>query len=89
MQKTQEMWVQSPGREDALEEGMATCSSILAWKIPQTEEPDGLQSDMTEHTHLIHNTVLRILLLLFIPLFSENETNSKLINELSILSFFV
>ena len=37
-----EMQVQSPGQEDPLEEGMATHSSILAWKIPWTEEPDGL-----------------------------------------------
>ena len=40
----QEIWVQSLGQEDPLEEGMATHSSILAWKIPQTEEPGGLQS---------------------------------------------
>ena len=39
----QETWVQSLGWEDALEEGMATHSSILAWGIPWTEEPDGLQ----------------------------------------------
>ena len=32
------------GWEDPLEEDMATCSSILAWKIPGTEEPGGLQS---------------------------------------------
>ena len=44
MQETQEMWVQSLGWEDPLEEEMATHSSILAWKIPWTEEPDGLQS---------------------------------------------
>ena len=37
------MWVQSLGREDPLEESMATYSSILAWKIPWTEEPGGLQ----------------------------------------------
>ena len=37
-------WVRSLSREDPLEEGMATHSSILAWKIPQTEEPGGLQS---------------------------------------------
>ena len=42
--KRREMWVQSLGREDSLEEGMATLSSILAWKIPWTEEPGGLQS---------------------------------------------
>ena len=41
---TQETWVQSLGREDPLEKGMATHSSILAWRIPWTEEPGGLQS---------------------------------------------
>ena len=35
------MRVQSPGGEDTLEEGMATLSSILAWRIPSTEEPGG------------------------------------------------
>ena len=38
------MWVQLLGQEDPLEEEMATHSSILAWKIPWTEEPGGLQS---------------------------------------------
>ena len=42
MQETQEMQVQSLGREDPLEEGMATHSSILAWEIPYTEKPGGL-----------------------------------------------
>ena len=40
----QETWVQSLGQEDLLEKEMATHSSILAWKIPWTEEPDRLQS---------------------------------------------
>ena len=44
MQETQETQVWSPGGEDPLEEGMATHSSILAWTIPWTEEPGGLQS---------------------------------------------
>ena len=44
MQETQETWVQSLGQEDPLEEGMTTQSNILAWRIPWTEEPDGLQS---------------------------------------------
>ena len=44
MQETQEMQVQFLGQEDPLEEEMATHSSILAWRIPQTEEPGGLQS---------------------------------------------
>ena len=39
-----ETWVRSLGREDPLEEGMATHSSILAWRIPRKEEPGGLQS---------------------------------------------
>ena len=39
-----ETWVQSLGREDPLEKGMATHSSILAWRISWTEEPGGLQS---------------------------------------------
>ena len=40
----QELWVQSPGQEDTQEKEMATHSTILAWKTPWTEEPDGLQS---------------------------------------------
>ena len=38
------MWVQSLGQEDLLEKELATHSSILAWEIPWTEEPGGLQS---------------------------------------------
>ena len=40
----QEMWVQSLCWEDPLEKKMATRSSVLAWKVPWTEEPGGLQS---------------------------------------------
>ena len=39
----QETWVPSLGWEDLLEKGMSTHSIILAWRIPWTEEPDGLQ----------------------------------------------
>ena len=51
----QETWVPPLGWENPLEEDMATRSSILAWRIPWTEEPGGLQSmgckgDMTEAT---------------------------------------
>jgi len=59
----QETWAQFLGQEDPLEEGMATHSSILAWRIPWTEEPGGLQSmgsqrvrnEATEHAcrHLL------------------------------------
>ena len=44
VQEMQKMWVWSSGREDPLEEGVATHSSILAWIIPWTEEPGRLQS---------------------------------------------
>ena len=44
MQETQALWVRSLGREDPLEKGMATHSSILAWRIPGTGEPGGLPS---------------------------------------------
>ena len=55
MQETQETWVQSLGQEDPLEEGMATHLSILAWRIPWTEEPHRTlrgrrESDTTKHT---------------------------------------
>ena len=40
----QETWIQSLGREDTLEKGMVTHSSILAWKTPWTEEPGDIQS---------------------------------------------
>ena len=40
----QETWVRSLGREDPLEKGMETHSSILAWRIPWTEEPGGLHT---------------------------------------------
>ena len=42
----QETWVQSLGQEDPLEGGMVTHSSILAWRIPWTEEPGELQSTL-------------------------------------------
>ena len=61
------MWetrVQSLGQEDTLEKEMVTHSSIVAWKIPRTEEPGGLQSmgrkesDMTERLSMHTGTQL-------------------------------
>ena len=55
-----ETWAQSLGWEDPLDKGMATHSSVLAWRFPQTEEPGGQQSmglqesDMTEPLTLTH-----------------------------------
>ena len=62
MQETKETRVQSLGQEDPLQKEMATHSSILAWKIPWTEETGGLQSlgskrvghdQATEHTYTL------------------------------------
>ena len=44
VQEMQGKWVQALGQKGPLEEGMATCPSILAWTIPRTEEPGGPQS---------------------------------------------
>ena len=59
-----ETWVQSLGPEDLVENGMATHSNILPWKIPWTEEPGSpwgfKELDMTKEltlSHLIHNKV--------------------------------
>ena len=57
MQEMQEIWVPSVGWEDLLEKEIATCSSILAWKIPGQRSPAGCspwghkELDMTEHTY--------------------------------------
>ena len=61
-----EMVVRSLGREDPLEKEMAIHSSILAWRIPWTEEPGGLQSmgsqTATEETHIFTVSILSIIL---------------------------
>ena len=63
------MWVQCLGGEDPLEEGMATHSSIVAWRILWTEEPGGLQpkgckesvmTEGTEHTRKNDKNVLAL-----------------------------
>ena len=75
---TQETWVGSLGQEDPLEKGMATHSSILAWRVPWTEEPGRLQlqghkeSDTTERLHFhLYSSLFHSLR----P--SSNITNSK------------
>ena len=52
VQETQETWVQSLGWGEPLEKEMATHSSILAWEIPWTEEPGGLQSMRSQEVGL-------------------------------------
>ena len=64
MQEKQEMWVQFLGWEHTLEKGMATHSSIIAWRILWREEPGRLQfmdpkePDMTEYIHYSWLTML-------------------------------
>ena len=67
MQETEETQVRSLGQEDSLEKEMATHSSVLAWKIPWTEEPGGLQSMgsqrvrhdwVTTHTHTYTQSIM-------------------------------
>ena len=53
----QETWVRSLGQEAPLEKGMATHSSILAWRIPWTEESDRLQSMRSDTTEIRHSTM--------------------------------
>ena len=59
MHEMQETQVQFLGGEDPLEKDMATHSSILAWRIPWTEEPGGLQS-MGPHTDMTERTCIHI-----------------------------
>ena len=54
-----EIHVQSLGQEDPLEEGMATHSSVLAWRIPWTEEPGGLQSTRSRRVRVTLRSVSR------------------------------
>ena len=54
------MWVRSLGRGDPLEEGTATHSSLLAWRILQTEDPGGLQSMVSQR---VRDTTERLIVL--------------------------
>ena len=65
MPAMQETWIQSWGWEDPLEEGMATHSSILAWRIPQTEKPGGLQSIYAVFPFSLVSRFFKIFLLIF------------------------
>ena len=66
-----ETWVRFLGWEDHLEEGMATHSSILAWRMPWTEEPGGLQSMVLQrvgHDSVTkHSTVINVSLIYLLP----------------------
>ena len=60
MQDMQEMWVQSLGGEDPLEEKMAAHSNILSWKILGTEEPGRLQSIVSQRVYHKHSSIAHV-----------------------------
>ena len=70
----QETWVPSLGWEDLLEKGMSTHSIILAWRIPWTEEPDGLQFMGLQRAGHSWLTNTFTFLFLFFPLCNFNFT---------------
>ena len=80
MQETEEMQFQSLVQEDPLEKELATHSSILAWKIPRTEEPGGLQSmglqesDMTErlYNNKVHIQIIFLFSYVDVQLFQHH-----------------
>ena len=61
MQETQETRAQFLGQEHPLEEGMAAHSNILAWSIPRTEEPGGLQSVGSQSRTQLKRLIMRAL----------------------------
>ena len=69
----EETWVQSLGREDPLEEGTATHFSILAWRIPRTEEPGGLQSIASYRVGRDLSDLVCMHALIFLHFFGENS----------------
>ena len=92
MQETLETWVWSLGGEDPPEEAMVTHSSILAWKIPRTEYPDGLQSKgsqrvrhdrVTKHK----NRLLGLVSLLKVDLLGDSSQNVKLLEVSGVMLF--
>ena len=73
---TQETWVRSLGREDPLEMGMEPQSSILAWRIPWTEDPGGLQSvGLQSQTRLSTRTA-------YMHRFAVHEKLTHVVNQL-------
>ena len=76
-QELQETWVQSLGGEDPLEEGMATPSSILAWRIPRAEESGGLQSTGLQRVPHNWSSWATRTLLTTVPLFQWSRHQQK------------
>ena len=91
-----ETWVPSLGREDPLEEGVATYSSILAWRIPWTEELGGLQSMGSRrvgHTEQLSTSSVRRLktyVSMYMRADEPGRGGTKLVNSLvRSLAFFI
>ena len=83
----QETWVQSLGQEDPLEKGMATHSSILAWRIAWTEEPGGLQSmGLQSQTEQLTHTALEAG---FVDAYFEISKQSELPSRFGVLNSFL
>ena len=83
----QETWVPSLGQEDPLERGMATHSSVLAWRIPWTKEPGGLQSTELQrvrqdwvtntHTHTHTHTHTQQLWIKLLPILNAYKQGQR------------
>ena len=71
----QETWARSLGQEDLLEKEMATHSSILAWKIPRTEEPGRLQPMGSQSRIRLSDFTSQLKLVKMIPKNKINKTN--------------
>ena len=76
--KMQQTWIRSLGQEDPLEKEMAAHSSILAWRIPWTEKPGGLQtmeSQRVRHdwTSFTHSLLISIIIYIPVTLTSDSE----------------
>ena len=82
----QESWIGSLVWEDPLEEGMATHSSILAWRIPWTEEPGGLQSMGSQSQTRLSTYFYSSFLLLLI---TQPAHYYHVVLDVSFLGFFV
>ena len=76
----QETWVWFLGWEDPLETGMATCSSVLAWRITWTEDPGGLQSMGLQRVR--HNRATSHTCMLLLPLLLSRFSHVRLCNSI-------
>ena len=85
-----ERWIQSLGWEDSLEKGIATHSSILAWRIPWTEEPGGLVSMGSQRVrhNWATNTFTSSVCFLLESFYSESESSSVVCDSLRPLGLY-